>query len=155
VKVRVIDESLTWLRRARAHLFSGRKHALSEDDTSLLPRDVLYMATMGGAIDLDLAECVGSLTPGKRADLILLDVDSLSAAPYVDACLGDPFDLAVYSCNPASVDTVIVDGCILKYRGALAALDLPRLLTTARRTLSSLVDRANDPPTNALQHAHR
>ena len=57
----------------------------SRDPMSVTARQVLEMATINGAWDLGFADRVGSLTPGKRADLILVRTTDLNMAP-----LGDP-----------------------------------------------------------------
>ena len=91
----------------------------SNDPLSVSARQVLEMATTNGAWDLGLADQVGLLTPGKRADLH-------PGAHYRSqhgAALGDPVTAIVRSAQPHNVDTAIVDGRVIKRGGKLVAFD--------------------------------
>jgi 5-methylthioadenosine/S-adenosylhomocysteine deaminase len=88
------------------------------ENTDLTPRRMLQMATLDGARDLGLADKIGSITPGKRADLILVRMNDFN---MIQA--GDPVDVLVLSGLPQNVDTVIVDGRILKRGGKVVAVD--------------------------------
>lgn len=72
------------------------------------------MATINGARALGLADATGSLTPGKRADLIMIRAHDLNVAPVVDV-----ESAIVRLPTPANIDTVFIDGRILKWRGRL------------------------------------
>jgi cytosine/adenosine deaminase-related metal-dependent hydrolase len=78
--------------------------------------DVLRAATLGGAETLGLADRVGSLRPGKRADLVLLRADAPNLAPLRH----DPVGAVVSSAHPGNVDTVVVNGRVVKRDGVLA-----------------------------------
>ncbi|WP_194912468.1 amidohydrolase family protein [Catenulispora rubra] len=97
------------------------------------PADVLRAATLGGAEILGLAGRIGSLRPGKRADLVLLRADAPNLLPLHH----DPVGTVVSSAHPGNVDTVIVDGRVVKRAGALVAGGLPAaheaLLAAAHR----------------------
>jgi 5-methylthioadenosine/S-adenosylhomocysteine deaminase len=93
-------------------------------------RRALEMATINGARDLGIADRVGSLTPGKRADLILVRTDALNMAPFTE-----PVHMIVQSAKADNVDTVVVDGRILKRHGRLTAIDVPRVLREAQETI--------------------
>jgi len=110
----------------------------SRDPMSVTARQVLEMATVNGAWDLGLANRTGSLTPGKRADLILIRTTDLNMAP-----LGDPVTAIVRSAQPHNVDTVVIDGRILKHGGRLTALDPSEVATKAAESLAGLKRRAN------------
>jgi len=110
----------------------------TRDPMSITARQVLEMATINGAIDLGIADRTGSLTPGKRADLILVRTNDLNMAP-----LGDPVTAIVRSAQPSNVDTVVVDGRILKQAGRLTALDPGEIVTNATASLTALKRRAN------------
>lgn len=88
------------------------------DPTALPARQVVRMATMGSSAALHMDSEIGSLEPGKRADLILVDTSGPEALP-----LFDPFSYLVYSARADSVDTVIVEGKILMEKRELATLD--------------------------------
>jgi 5-methylthioadenosine/S-adenosylhomocysteine deaminase len=85
------------------------------------------MMTIEGARALGLNHLVGSVEPGKRADLIVLDLDRLEMAP--------PHDLAanvLYSASPRSVRDVIVDGVVRKRAHALVGQDEAALVEEMR-----------------------
>jgi len=79
------------------------------------PADVLRAATLGGAETLGLADRVGSLRPGKQADLVLLR----AGAPNLVPLHHDPVGVVVSSAHAGDVDTVIVDGRVVKRNGVL------------------------------------
>ena len=91
------------------------------------------MATIDGARDLGLAEHIGSITPGKRADLMLVRSTDLNMAPVFD-----PAHSLVYSGQPVNVDTVLVDGRALVRHGALTSLDARAIAREARESVQRL-----------------
>lgn len=104
-------------------------------------REVVDMATRGGALALGLGEEIGELAPGKRADLIVLDREGSGWAPLPG---NDPFTALVYSVSGLQVRDVMVDGrwllrkrqlVTLDYREATARLnaDAERLSAAVRR----------------------
>ena len=115
-------------------------HLHSMDVLEVQPRRVLELATIDGARCLGLAGRVGSLTPGKRADLILVRTTDLNTAPY-----SNPVNILVQSAQPANVDTVVVDGRILKRNGKLLALDTEQVVREAGESLAALQARAGGP----------
>jgi cytosine/adenosine deaminase-related metal-dependent hydrolase len=82
----------------------------------LTARDMLEMATINGAHVAGLEARTGSLTPGKQADVVLLDARSLNLAPVID-----PVTAVVLGADVSNVDTVMVDGVIRKASGVLLA----------------------------------
>ena len=110
----------------------------TRDPMSVTARQVLEVATINGAVDLGIADRTGSLTPGKRADLILLRTTDLNMAP-----IGDPVTAIVRCAQPQNVDTVVVDGRILKQSGRLTALDADEVMVKATASLAGLKRRAN------------
>ncbi|WP_033345867.1 amidohydrolase family protein [Catenuloplanes japonicus] len=91
----------------------------------LLDRDVLRFATLNGARDLRLGGTTGSLTPGKQADIVLLDATALNVAPMNSAP-----GAVVTLMDRSNVDSVIVAGTVRKWRGTLLDADLPGLRAT-------------------------
>jgi len=85
-------------------------------------RDILRIATLDGARAAGLEKHVGSLTPGKQADVTLISTDTLNMAP-----VNDPVGAVVLSANAGNVDTVLVAGRAVKRGGRLIDVDLPRL----------------------------
>jgi 5-methylthioadenosine/S-adenosylhomocysteine deaminase len=88
----------------------------------LTTRDVLRFATMNGAKALRLDSKVGSLTPGKEADIIILDATRINVAP-----LNQVPGAVVSLMDRTNVETVIVAGKVRKWKGRLLDLDLPAL----------------------------
>ena len=83
---------------------------------------------------------VGSLTPGKRADLILVRTNDLNTAPF-----GNPAILLVQQAQPVNVDTVVIDGRILKHKGALTAIDAEEVIRKAAESFAAVRKRAGGP----------
>jgi 5-methylthioadenosine/S-adenosylhomocysteine deaminase len=88
----------------------------------LKSRDVIRFATVEGARVARLSHKVGSLTPGKEADIILLRADAINVAP-----LNNVPGAVVTLMERSNVDTVIVAGNIRKWRGNLVGVNWPRL----------------------------
>jgi len=88
----------------------------------LTTRDVLRYATLNGAKALRLDGKTGSLTPGKEADIIMLDAEAINVAP-----LNQVPGAVVSLMDRTNVDTVIVAGKIRKWKGKLIGVDLPNL----------------------------
>jgi 5-methylthioadenosine/S-adenosylhomocysteine deaminase len=99
---------------------------------------VLELATIGGARCLNLDHTIGSLTPGKRGDVIMVSLlaPNLGVGP-------DPANLLVNSAAPANVDLVAVDGRILKREGRLTNIDVRKSLIEAATALRAVRERAN------------
>jgi 5-methylthioadenosine/S-adenosylhomocysteine deaminase len=110
---------------------------LRRDAEALPARQVLRMATIGGARALGLDTAIGSLEVGKQADVIMIDAAQPHLAPR-----HDPIALLVYSAQAADVCMVMVDGRILLEDRALTTLDLDALLAAATAQNASLVARA-------------
>jgi 5-methylthioadenosine/S-adenosylhomocysteine deaminase len=97
--------------RANAGVISSSTMAQTVD---LHPRDMLCLATLDGARVWHLEDQVGTLTPGKQADITVIDMRS----PHLDG-FGDPVAVMVLGAGPADVETVIVGGDVRKRAGAL------------------------------------
>jgi cytosine/adenosine deaminase-related metal-dependent hydrolase len=85
-------------------------------------RDVLRYATVNGARDLRLAGKTGSLTPGKEADVLILDATALNVAP-----LNHVPGAVVSLMDRGNVETVLVAGKVRKWKGRLVGVNLERL----------------------------
>jgi cytosine/adenosine deaminase-related metal-dependent hydrolase len=83
-------------------------------EVSLSARDTLEMATIEGAKALGLDDEIGTITPGKRADLVLIDATDFMTAPS-----HSPVETVVFQSDPSHVDTVLVDGEVVKRDGEL------------------------------------
>ncbi|MEV0649680.1 amidohydrolase family protein [Phytomonospora sp. NPDC050363] len=118
-------------------MFALMRAAMLSLDASGGPRldvgDTLRMATIDGARALGMANLVGSLAPGKRADLMLIragDVNLLGAV--------DPVAAVVTSAHPGNVEAVMVDGRFVKRDGRLEGVDLARLAGELRESAGRL-----------------
>jgi cytosine/adenosine deaminase-related metal-dependent hydrolase len=85
-------------------------------ETMLTARQMLEIATVNGAHVAGLEDRTGSLTPGKRADVVLLDARALNVAPVID-----PVAAVTLCADVSNVETVIVDGVVRKRDGKLLA----------------------------------
>lgn len=113
------------------------ENARALDEFALPARRVLELATIEGARSIGMDDEIGSVTPGKRADLITIDTRQVNLA-----LVADPAHLVVEAAQPANVDTVIVDGRILKRNGTLAAVDVGAIIDEARAAQAALLVRA-------------
>ena len=103
----------------------------------LTAKRLVQLATLDGAIDLGIAQRTGSLTPGKRADMILVRTGDINMAP-----MADPYEALVNLAQPRNVDTVIADGRILQRGGRFTALDYAGVLREATDAGTALMARA-------------
>ena len=103
-------------------------------------RDVLRYATINGAKHLGLDSKTGSLTPGKEADIILLDATHLNVAP-----INHVPGAVVQLMERSNVETVIVAGKIRKWKGRLLDVDLSRLRNQLEDSRDRIFRAANVP----------
>ena len=99
----------------------------SGDPTTMPARTLVETLTVGGARVLGLADRIGTLEPGKRADVICLAVDRPRAVPVYD-----PFSHLAYAARAADVCHVVVDGRTVVRDRALLTVDVPALLADVR-----------------------
>lgn len=92
------------------------------ESLSITAKDILKMATLGGAQALGLSHKTGSLTVGKQADIILIHTNEINLFP-----VNDIVSSIVLQATPANVDTVFVAGKVLKRHGKLLQHNLDRL----------------------------
>ena len=100
-------------------------------------RDALWMATREGARALGLEEDIGSIEPGKRADLIIVERDRPHLAPD-----RDPWSTLAYAARGTDVRLTMVDGEVLVDRFSLAQLDVAAITAEARTAAAGLYARA-------------
>lgn len=104
---------------------------------ALPARDVVRMATQGGAEALGWGGETGVLEPGRRADLVLIDTDDLSILPD-----DDPAASVVYAAHPGAVALTMAAGRILYENGEFTTLDVERIRRDAREQRLKLARRA-------------
>jgi 5-methylthioadenosine/S-adenosylhomocysteine deaminase len=119
-----------------AQLASLIYKGITGDPTCIPARTVVEMLTIGGARVLGLAEKIGTLEPGKRADIICVALDRPRAVPAYD-----PFSHLVYAARSADVTHVVVDGRIVVRGRELQTVDVPALLVDVRTATETLRQR--------------
>ncbi|AEI82830.1 5-methylthioadenosine/S-adenosylhomocysteine deaminase MtaD (plasmid) [Cupriavidus necator N-1] len=103
--------------------------------------DVLAFATLNGARALGMADRIGSLTPGKDADIAMIRADNLEMAP-----LNNPVGAVVLAGHPGLVDSVWVAGKAVKRHGKLVNVDVPRLIGELERSRDHVLALAGVAP---------
>lgn len=109
-----------------------------QDAGVIKPYDVLRMATIGGARALGLDAVCGTIEVGKRADLILVNLDTVHSQP-----VNDIFSQIVHCAKAADVETVIVDGEIVMRDRGLTKLDDGKILADAKIANRDLMERVS------------
>ena len=140
------------IRRADA-VFETGVDVKSVDQLAFTAREALEAVTINGAHAIWLDDKVGSLTPGKKADVILLRGTDLNLVP-----LSDVVGTIICCASRGNVDTVLVDGKVMKRDGKLVGIDVERVRTVfveARDRLFGYDDYPGMRPAAAKQAAAR
>ncbi|WIX98291.1 amidohydrolase family protein [Amycolatopsis mongoliensis] len=106
-------------------------------DLQLSARDVLGMATIEGARALGQADRLGSLTPGKQADLVLINTADVSMTPVLD-----PVAAVVHHAGRSTVSDVFVAGNRVKKDGRLVGVDVAELHRSASAAAQGILARS-------------
>ncbi|MFQ6096026.1 MAG: amidohydrolase family protein, partial [Candidatus Bathyarchaeia archaeon] len=109
---------------------------LYKDPTVLPTRMVLELATIKGATALGIDRLVGSLEPGKRADIVLVDMNKPHLTP-----LHDEYACLVYSARGSDVETVIINGKIVMEDREVKTLDEEEVMRKGKETAQDLLNR--------------
>jgi cytosine/adenosine deaminase-related metal-dependent hydrolase len=113
-------------------------HKAVTNDPLIVPAEtVLEMATINGARALGLEHEIGSLEVGKKADLVVIDLNRLHTTPSLN-----PISTLVYAATGGEVDTVVVDGQIVVKQGQLLTMDEKEVMEQARLYANALYHRA-------------
>lgn len=100
-----------------------RAHKTANHDRSAFTaREIVYLATMGGAKALGTDDITGSIEVGKKADLVLIETQSVNMFPMYER-----YSALVYSANPSNVDTVWVNGVMTVENKKLVHHDLANI----------------------------
>jgi 5-methylthioadenosine/S-adenosylhomocysteine deaminase len=120
-----------YLQRAMAQnrKFSGDQ----SPPKPLMVRDLLYCATVAGARCAGLEDKIGSLKPGKEADVLMIRTDDINLYPSNNA-----IGTVVQAAERSNVDTVIIGGRVRKYRGQVVGLDLMNLKSMVEESRAHL-----------------
>ena len=108
-------------------------------DAGLSARDVVALATCDGARALGLAERIGSLEPGKQADVCCVDVSTPRCAPFGEE---RPYEALVHAASSSDVTLTVVAGRVLYDWGDWKTLDPLQVVADAQREGRELVQRA-------------
>ncbi|UCF97094.1 MAG: amidohydrolase family protein [Spirochaetaceae bacterium] len=103
------------------------------DSPCLSSRDIFRMGTRNGAAVLGFGDWIGTLERGKRADLVLLDLEGI-CDPYTYEG-HDPLDLLLYRGNSRHVRTVLVNGEVLLDRGKFTHIDRDEIVRKLREAI--------------------
>jgi len=117
------------LREARTAAMLAK--ADSGDPTALDAAGAIELATIGGARVLGVADSVGSLSPGKRADIVLCDMEQASVAPTVQTPFHTAIPNLVYGASGNEVRDVFVDGVQRVSNGSIVGVDVDGVVDDA------------------------
>jgi cytosine/adenosine deaminase-related metal-dependent hydrolase len=121
----------------RSVLSLQRAMATEQGKTPVSTREVLSYATIEGARANGLDAKVGTLTPGKQADVILLRTDRFNVTP-----LNDPATAVVAGMDTGNVDTVMIGGRLMKRGGELLHVDWPAVRRMAAESRDHVIERS-------------
>jgi cytosine/adenosine deaminase-related metal-dependent hydrolase/ribose/xylose/arabinose/galactoside ABC-type transport system permease subunit len=121
----------------RSVLGLQRAIATRDGKSPVTTRQVLSYATIEGARANGLDDRTGSLTPGKKADVILLRTDRMNVTP-----MNDPATAVVAGMDTGNVDTVIIDGRVMKQGGKLLHVDWPSVRRQAEAARDHVIERS-------------
>jgi 5-methylthioadenosine/S-adenosylhomocysteine deaminase len=103
-------------------------------------RELLEFATINGARTMNADSKVGTLVPGKEADLLMLKADSIDIWP-----LNNAYGSVVGLMGPSHVEAVFIAGQVKKWRGSLVGVDMPKVLANMQEARDGVLKRANFP----------
>ncbi|PYN53315.1 MAG: amidohydrolase [Candidatus Rokuibacteriota bacterium] len=126
----------------RMQIFTRERAKESNVPPLLTVKDIVHVATAGGARANWLDKRTGSLTPGKEADVILLTANAINVTP-----LNHAYGAIVLGMDTSNVDTVFVGGRVKKWQGQLVGADLDQLRTRSAQSRDYLLAQSKWPRT--------
>ncbi len=142
VETNVPNDMFTQMRTLmsiqHALLFEQKLAGKQDVPAAITTRDLLEFATIEGAKANGLEDKVGTLTPGKEADLIMLRTDLINIFP-----VNDPIGAVVMGMDTSNVDSVFIAGCAMKRNGKLLNVDLDRVRSMAFAARDYVVAKSN------------
>jgi len=112
----------------------AKLHKVHLSDPTFLPaRQVMTLATRGGAKVLGLENRIGTLAPGKQADIILIDLDQPHLTPFYNA------NLLVYATRGADVSTVIINGRLIMKNRRILTFDMKETMSKVREMADKIM----------------
>jgi 5-methylthioadenosine/S-adenosylhomocysteine deaminase len=118
------------------------KGLLPLDASVMPPEQTLEMITINPAKALQLSDEIGSLEPGKKADIILINIKKPYFMPILDRPKTNIISNLVYAGSGSDVDTVIVDGEIIVKNKVVQTVDEEELLRKFQRAAEDFMDRS-------------
>ncbi|WP_375000935.1 amidohydrolase family protein [Aeromicrobium sp. CTD01-1L150] len=125
--------ALLTIQRMRA---VNAAYGTEQDVVRITTRDVLDFATVSGARTLRLDDRTGSITPGKQADLIVVDAEAINTMP-----LHDPVGTLVLGADRSNITSVWVAGQVRKWDGGLIGVDIDALRTRVHDSVAAIAER--------------
>lgn len=119
-------------REMRTYCLLQRR--LYGDPTQPTSMEALELATINGARGLGLQQEIGSIEPGKKADLIILNLSQPHLLPVIN-----PVNTVVWAANGSDVETMLVDGRIIMNKRDILTLDEPRILDEVRGRIGKVL----------------
>ena len=120
-------------------LLRNTENAGALDEYKMTARRVLEVGTIMGARSMGMDARIGSLKPGKRADVILVSTRNPTMGVFTD-----PSHMLIEAAEEADVDTVMVDGRILKRGGKVTGMSTTQVVADAATALAAIRKRAGD-----------
>lgn len=125
--------ALLTIQRMRA---VNAAYGTGTEPVRITTRDVLDFATLSGARTLRLDDRTGSITPGKQADLIVVDAEAINTMPLHDAV-----GTLVLGADRSNITSVWVAGQVRKWAGALVGVDVDALRTQVHDSVAAITER--------------
>lgn len=122
---------------SQMRLFANAHKTYNQDRVLFPAKEIVRIATMGGAETLGLAEKIGSIEVGKKADLTLIETDSVNMFPIFD-----PYSAIVYSANAGNVASVWVNGRQLVEEKQLVNQTVAELREVLYKEMTQFVEEA-------------
>ena len=122
----------------RLRILQRRREGEQNTPPLLTCRDVLDFATVQGARCANLDSKIGTLTPGKDADILMLRADRFDIWP-----LNNAPSVVANMMNPGHVESVFIAGKPKKWRGSMVGVDVPRVLRLAQEARDALMRRTD------------
>ncbi|RYM06683.1 5'-deoxyadenosine deaminase [Sporolactobacillus sp. THM7-7] len=114
-------------------------HKPANGPTAMDARHIFRMATIDGARAVGMGKDIGSLEPGKKADLAILNLNQFHSYPSFDS---DPISRIVYSAAATDVETTIINGRIVMENRQMKTIDKALVLKEADRSIKRLLKRS-------------
>lgn len=113
-------------------------HKPAYGPTAMAAQKVFEMATIGGARAVGMEDRIGSLEVGKKADLVILNLNKFHAFPSSEV---DPISRIVYSASKSDVETTMINGKMVMENRVMKTMDEQIILTEANRSIQRLLKR--------------